>query len=94
MMDKAEFDKWAAFNKFVLTPEEEAYLRAEFEDLLLALDPLAQADFGDAQPLVYAGDVQPAYREDEAKQEISREDILANAPEQAEHCFTVPRVAD
>ena len=47
-----------------------------------------------AHPMVYAQGVVPVYREDQVNQTISREAILAGAPEQAEHCFAVPRVAE
>ena len=44
--------------------------------------------------MVYAQGIVPVYREDQVNQTISREAILAGAPEQAEHCFAVPRVAE
>lgn len=93
-MDKQEFGNWAAFNKFELDAEEEARLFCEFEDLLLALDALSRADFGDTPALVHVNGAEPVYREDRAEQVVSREQILANAPQRAENCFTVPRVAD
>ena len=44
--------------------------------------------------MVYAAGIAPVYRTDRVEKIFSREQILANAPEEAEHCFAVPRVAD
>jgi len=93
-MDKKEFDKLAAINKFALGEEEAERIFARLERSIEALAPLAQAELGDTPIMVYAKGIVPVYREDKVSQSISREEILAGAPEQAEHCFSVPRVAD
>ena len=93
-MEKQEFDKLALFNKFVLPPEEGDRLLDRLNQILLDLEPLAQADLGDPPAMVHAQGVVPVYREDQVNQTVSPEAILAGAPEQAEHCFAVPRVAD
>lgn len=93
-MERQEFERLARFNKFDLTPEEGERILAHLEQTLAELAPLAQADLGDAPPMVYAQGVVPVYREDQVNQTISREAILAGAPEQADHCFAVPRVAE
>ena len=93
-MDKKEFDKLASFNKFSLEEAEAARILTRMEESLSRLEPLAQAELGDAPIMVHAQGIVPVYREDVAQQSISREEILAGAPEQAEHCFAVPRVAD
>lgn len=93
-MDRSEFDKLAGFNKFQLAAEEAAALQGELERVLTLLEPLTTADFGDTPLMVRADSVLPVYRQDVAAREFSREAVLANAPEQAEHCFVVPRVAD
>ncbi len=93
-MDRKEFDKLALFNKFALDEAEAGPIYSRMEQTLAALEPLAQADLGDAPAMVHAQGIRPVYREDAAAQTVSREEVLANAPEQAEHCFAVPRVAD
>lgn len=93
-MEKEQFDKLAAFNKFRLDGPAQQRLAAALDASLDFLSPLCAADFGDTPLLVHASGVAPVYRDDRADKQISREQILANAPEQAEHCFAVPRVAD
>ena len=86
-MEKEQFAKLASFNKFALTPAENERLSAALDTALDFLVPLRDWQAGDTPLMVYAAGIAPVYRTD-------REQILANAPEEAEHCFAVPRVAD
>ena len=93
-MDKELLQKLALFNKFVLSGAEEEQLLAEFDRSLKRLAPLTRTDLKDVPIMVWADGVAPVYREDRRKKTVSREEILRQAPEQAENCFAVPRVAD
>lgn len=93
-MDKELLRKMALFNKFNLSEAEEAALEAEFDRTLAGLSPLTQADLADVPIMVWADGVAPVYREDRREKTVTREEILRQAPEQAENCFAVPRVAD
>ena len=55
---------------------------------------MKKASLTDTPIMVWADGVSPVYREDERAKTVSREEILRQAPEQAENCFAVPRVAD
>ena len=93
-MDKELLQKLALFNKFVLSGTEEEQLLAEFDRSLKRLAPLTRTDLKDVPIMVWADGVAPVYREDRREKTVSREEILRQAPEQAENCFAVPRVAD
>ncbi|MBR2783739.1 MAG: aspartyl/glutamyl-tRNA amidotransferase subunit C [Firmicutes bacterium] len=93
-MDKELLQKLALFNKFVLSGAEEEQLLAEFDRSLKRLAPLTRTDLKDVPIMVWADGVAPVYREDRREKTVSREEILRQAPEQAENCFAVPRVAD
>lgn len=93
-MDKELLQKLAQFNKFELSGAESELIAAEFDRTLTLLEPLKNADLGDAPIMVWADGVIPVYREDRRAKTVSREDILSQAPSQAENCFAVPRVAD
>ena len=93
-MDKELLQKIALFNKFDLSGEETDAIAAEFDRTLAALKPLTQTKTDDVPIMVWADGIAPVYREDERAKTVSREEILRQAPEQAENCFAVPRVAD
>ena len=93
-MDKELLQKMALFNKFALSGAEEERIAAEFDRTLELLEPLKKAAFADTPIRVWADGVAPVYREDVRSKTVSREEILRQAPEQAENCFAVPRVAD
>ena len=93
-MEKEPFAKLASFNKFALTPAENERLSAALDTALDFLVPLRDWQAGDTPLMVYAAGIAPVYRTDRVEKIFSREQILANAPEEAEHCFAVPRVAD
>ena len=93
-MDKELLQKIALFNKFDLSGEEMEAIAAEFDRTLTALKPLTQTKTEGVPIMVWADGIAPVYREDERMKTVSREEILRQAPEQAENCFAVPRVAD
>lgn len=93
-MEQALLEKLAGLNKFNLEQELAADLSRDFDRVLARLEPLRKAELGDTEPLIWAEGVQPVYREDVRAKSVEREEILALAPEQANSCFAVPRVAD
>ena len=80
--------------KIELTPEERQKAEEVFSDLSAGLDALAAADDGGAEPLVSVLDRKNVLREDVSKQLITREELLANAPEQYDGYFQVPRTIE
>ena len=93
-MDKELLHKLAQFNKFELSGAEEEAIAAEFDRTLAGLSALTRAQLEDTPIMVWADGVVPVYRDDVRAKTVSREEILRQAPEQAENCFAVPRVAD
>ena len=93
-MDKELLQKLALFNKFELSGAEEEAINAEFDRVLAELAPLKEADLKDTPIMVWADGIVPVYREDRREKTVTREELLRQAPEQAENCFAVPRVAD
>ena len=93
-MDKDLLNKLAALNKLSLSAEEAAAQAVEFDRALAYLQPLAACDPGDVEPMIWMEDVAPVFRADTRAKSVSREQILALAPKQADSCFAVPRVAD
>jgi aspartyl-tRNA(Asn)/glutamyl-tRNA(Gln) amidotransferase subunit C len=74
-------------------PEAEAErLRDELGAILEAVGKVAELDLSDVEPTSHPLDLVNAWREDEPRPSLSREDALANAPDPADGAFRVPAV--
>lgn len=93
-MDREVLDRLAAFSKFALDGAEKAEIEGRMDKLLEAAAGLAEVDTDGVQALIWAFEPTPRYREDKAAQTVSREDILAQAPEVLGDCFAVPQLVD
>ena len=79
-------------------PPEEAETRlalfaSQFDDIVALMDTLAEVDTEGVEPLYWPLAAPPAPpREDVAARHNTREELLANAPEQDGQFFIVPRI--
>lgn len=80
-----------------LSPEEAekgiARFAKQFDDIVALMDTLSEVNTEGVEPLYWplAADVTPP-REDVAERHNTREELLANAPEQDGQFFVVPRI--
>jgi aspartyl-tRNA(Asn)/glutamyl-tRNA(Gln) amidotransferase subunit C len=63
-------------------------------DLLIQFDELQQLDVTGIEPTSHSIPVYNVLRADEARASLSREQVLANAPEARDGCFIVPRILE
>ena len=64
----------------------------QIDEILGYIEKLNQVDTEGIQPTSHAISLTNAFRDDEEKEPIKRELALANAPEQEEGSFVVPKV--
>ena len=64
----------------------------QIDEILGYIEKLNQVDTEGIQPTSHAISLTNAFRNDEEKEPIKREFALANAPEQEEGSFVVPKV--
>jgi aspartyl-tRNA(Asn)/glutamyl-tRNA(Gln) amidotransferase subunit C len=69
-------------------------LRQDLESILTYVDQLAELDLSGVEPTTGAGDLEAALRADEVVKTLSRQQVLANAPEQEDGMFRVPRIVE
>ena len=67
-------------------------VRAELGAILEAVGKVSELDLSDVEPTSHPLDLVNAWREDEPRPSLSREDALANAPDPADGAFRVPAV--
>jgi aspartyl-tRNA(Asn)/glutamyl-tRNA(Gln) amidotransferase subunit C len=91
MIDIARYEYVAALD---LSVEERDMIRTRAGVLAEGFDLLDKIDAGNAQPLVSVADIHTILREDIARKSHTRDEIMANAPEQSGGYFQVPGTID
>lgn len=87
--DAAAIAKLARLN---LAPEKLALFAAQFNDILGYVDALGEVDTSDVAPLYSPSEHATVFREDKAVKRFSRDQVLANAPEDDGAFFIVPKI--
>ncbi|MDR3362144.1 MAG: Asp-tRNA(Asn)/Glu-tRNA(Gln) amidotransferase subunit GatC [Desulfovibrio sp.] len=89
---KDDVARMAALSRLTVNNEEGLLFTRQFQDILGYMDVLAEVDTTGVEPLYSPILHKPQCREDSAARLRTREEILANAPEQDGACFIVPRI--
>jgi aspartyl-tRNA(Asn)/glutamyl-tRNA(Gln) amidotransferase subunit C len=89
-----DINHYAALAKLRLTPEEQAWMTARLNAYTQSFDALADIKTDGVKPLVSVLDVTNALREDAARQSVSRDTLLENAPEAYDGYFQVPKTVE
>lgn len=84
----------ANFNKLRLTPEESKGILADFAQLFDSLEALVITETALIEPLLQVTPQSNVMREDTVVPMVSRDEILANAPEHDQGCFLAPKVLE
>lgn len=82
----------AHLSRLDFTEEE---LEKQFEQLgsiIEMMDSLSEIDTTDVSPLNHVMDIQNVFRDDEVHEAMGVEKVLANAPEENENMFQVPKI--
>jgi aspartyl-tRNA(Asn)/glutamyl-tRNA(Gln) amidotransferase subunit C len=74
------------------TDAEKNKYTQQMNQMLAYVEQMNKLDTGDVEPLSHVIELSNVFRADEAKQGISTEDALRNAPSKDEHFFKVPKV--
>ena len=82
----------AQLARLSLKPEEIELFTRQLNDILAYVEKLQELDTGDVVPMTHAVPLTNAFREDEAREGLPRDQALENAPASEEGAFLVPRV--
>ena len=83
--------KYESMAKLELGDEERAWLSDRAEMLAESFAALGEVGTSGIEPLVTVLDIVNVLREDIAQKLVTREELLANAPEQYDGFFLVPK---
>jgi len=91
-LTREDVKKVALLSRLELTEEEIDTQIGPLNDLLKQFEALQQLDVTGVEPTSHSIPVVNVLREDVVKPSLTRDEVLANAPESREGCFVVPRV--
>ena len=77
--------------KLELSYQEKEQARRDMGRMLDYIDKLGELDTTDVEPMSHVFPVQNVFREDEVTNGEMREQLLANAPQEKDGMFMVPR---
>ena len=80
--------------KLELSEEEKEAAKSDMGRMLDYIDMLGELDTTDVEPMSHAFPVQNVFREDVVVNFDDRENIIANAPEEKDGMFVVPKTFD
>lgn len=80
--------------KLELSGDEREQAKRDMEEMLDYIDRLNELDTKDVEPMPHVFPVQNVFREDVVENGDDREAMLANAPEQKDGNFKVPRTIE
>lgn len=80
--------------KLELSDEEKEQAKSDMGRMLDYIDKLGELDTNGVEPMSHVFPVQNVFREDVVTNSDTREELLANAPEQKDGMFMVPRTFD
>lgn len=93
-VSKKDVDYVADLAMLQLTNEEAKSLANDMNQILDHMSTLEEVDTSDVEPLEHVIDLEYRLRDDKAKEPLSHEDALKNAPDADSDYFRVPRVIE
>ncbi|MCO6483554.1 MAG: Asp-tRNA(Asn)/Glu-tRNA(Gln) amidotransferase subunit GatC [Flavobacteriales bacterium] len=92
-IDEGTLDRIAELARLDITdPQLRRDRMADMQRIIDFVEVLAQVDTRGVEPLIFMTEEQDVLRPDEPRLEISKEQVLANAPVKDSDYFEVPRV--
>lgn len=82
----------AKLARLELTEEEKEKFTKQLGDVLKYVEQMNEVDTTDVKPMAHAFDFVNVMREDEAVHEISKEELMKNAPDEENGFFRVPKI--
>ena len=82
----------AKLARLELTEEEKEKFTKQLGDVLKHVDAMNEVDTSSVEPMAHAIDFVNVMREDVPNQEISKEALMSNAPDEENGFFKVPKI--
>lgn len=89
---RADVERIAYLARIALSDDELADAEQQINNTLALIDAMQAVDTHGIEPMAHVGDWSQRLREDRVSESNQRSDWMANAPEQADGLFLVPKV--
>jgi aspartyl-tRNA(Asn)/glutamyl-tRNA(Gln) amidotransferase subunit C len=93
-LTREEVEHVALLARLDLTEEEKEQQTEHLNQILAAFEELSLLDTENVEPTSHAIPMSNVFRPDEPRSPLPREESLANAPEEEDGFFRVPRVVE
>ena len=93
-VSKKDVQYIANLARLKFSEEETENLAGEMNKILDYMETLEEVDTSDVEPLEHVIELEYRFRDDKAKEPVSHEDALKNAPDADTDYFRVPRVIE
>ena len=93
-IDKNTVKHVAHLARLALTPDEEVKLGAQLGHILGYIEKLRELDVTGVEPTAHAMPMVNVTRADEIRPSLPHQDVLRNAPRQANGLFIVPKIVE
>jgi len=84
----------AKLARLSLTEEEKEKFTKQLGDILNYVEQLNEVNTDNVEPMAHAFPITNVMRDDNAYTEFTREELLANAPEEEDGFFKVPKIVE
>ena len=92
MIDRAIVEKVAHLSRLSLSEEEVTLYSAQLNDIMETMEVLQQIDTEGVEPLAHVLPIKNVLRADEVGETLAKEKVLANAPNEVDGMFGVPKI--
>jgi aspartyl-tRNA(Asn)/glutamyl-tRNA(Gln) amidotransferase subunit C len=89
-----DVDHVAKLARLEITDAERELYAKQLNAILEHADGLKKADVAGVEPTAHILPIKNVWREDVVTPSMSREDVLANAPDKSKGCFRVPKIIE
>lgn len=93
-LDKTTVANIASLARLEVAPEQQEALAGELSGILTWIEQLSEVDTRTVAPMTCVADLALAWREDAVTDGGYPNRVLANAPEQQDGCYVVPKVVE
>jgi aspartyl-tRNA(Asn)/glutamyl-tRNA(Gln) amidotransferase subunit C len=91
-IDTGTVDKVAELAKLEFDEQSKAAMVEDLSRIITFVEKLNELDTTNVEPLIFMSDEMNVLRKDEAKQDITKEEALKNAPSRDSDYFKAPKV--